>query len=155
MRDTQRQSQRHRQREKQAPCREPTVGLDPGSPRSSPGPKAVLNCWAPRAAQFLKPFYQGRLGGSVLKRQPSAQGVILESRDRVLHWAACMEPASPSAYVSASLSLSVSWINKIFKKVIKCLFCANHRTTCLVPLLHSYNNHINHHFSSCFNCTLR
>uniref|UniRef100_A0A8C0JPD6 Dynein axonemal assembly factor 9 n=1 Tax=Canis lupus dingo TaxID=286419 RepID=A0A8C0JPD6_CANLU len=35
MRDIERQ--RHRQREKQAPCREPSVGLDPGSPGSGPG----------------------------------------------------------------------------------------------------------------------
>ena len=28
------------QREKQAPCREPDVGLDPGTPGSRPGPKA-------------------------------------------------------------------------------------------------------------------
>ena len=39
---------------------------------------------------------------------PSAQGMILVSRDRVPHWATCMEPASPSACVSASLSLSLS-----------------------------------------------
>ena len=32
--------QRHRQREKKAPCREPDVGLDPRSPGSCPGPKA-------------------------------------------------------------------------------------------------------------------
>ena len=32
--------QRHRQREKQAPCREPDVGLDPGTPGSHPRPKA-------------------------------------------------------------------------------------------------------------------
>ena len=41
-----RERQRHRQREKQAPCREPDVGLvglDPWSPGSHPGPKAVLN----------------------------------------------------------------------------------------------------------------
>ena len=38
---------------------------------------------------------------------PSAQGVILESRDRVPCRAPRMEPASPSAYVSASLSLSL------------------------------------------------
>ena len=31
---------RHRQREKQAPCREPDVGLDPETPGSRPGPKA-------------------------------------------------------------------------------------------------------------------
>ena len=34
------QRQRHRQRKKQAPFREPDVGLDPGTPGSSPGPKA-------------------------------------------------------------------------------------------------------------------
>ena len=39
---------------------------------------------------------------------PLAQGVILESWDRVPHGAPCMEPASPSACVSASLSLCVS-----------------------------------------------
>ena len=38
MRHTQRG--RHRQREKQAPCREPDVGLDPRTPGSHPGPKA-------------------------------------------------------------------------------------------------------------------
>ena len=32
-----------RQREKQAPCRKPDMGLDPGSPGSRPGPKAALN----------------------------------------------------------------------------------------------------------------
>ena len=35
----------------------------------------------------------------------SAQGVILETWDRVPGLAPCMEPASPSACVSASLSL--------------------------------------------------
>ena len=51
-----------------------------------------------------KPTLLGRLGGSVV--EPLAQGGILEPRDRVLHRAPCMEPASPSACVSASLSLS-------------------------------------------------
>ena len=36
MRDTETARQRHRQREKQAPCREPNVGLDPGTPGSRP-----------------------------------------------------------------------------------------------------------------------
>ena len=31
------------ERKKQAPCWEPNVGLDPRSPGSGPGPKAVLN----------------------------------------------------------------------------------------------------------------
>ena len=30
MRDRERQGERHKQRENQAPCREPEVGLDPG-----------------------------------------------------------------------------------------------------------------------------
>ena len=33
-------AQRHRQREKQVPHREPDVGLDPRTPGSRPGPKA-------------------------------------------------------------------------------------------------------------------
>ena len=33
-------TQRQRHREKQAPCREPDVGLDPGSAVSRSGPKA-------------------------------------------------------------------------------------------------------------------
>ena len=37
------EGQRHRQREKQAPCREPDMGLDLRSPGSHPGPKAALN----------------------------------------------------------------------------------------------------------------
>ena len=43
---TQRQNERqgHRQREKQAPLREPDMGLDPRSPGSRPGRKATLNC---------------------------------------------------------------------------------------------------------------
>ena len=43
MRDTETERQRHRQREKQAPCREPDVGFNPGTPGSHPGLKAVLN----------------------------------------------------------------------------------------------------------------
>ena len=38
-RHRERETQRHRRREKQAPCGEPDVGLDPGSPGSRPGPK--------------------------------------------------------------------------------------------------------------------
>ena len=45
--------------------------------------------------------YEGHLGGSAVECLPSAQVVILESRDRVLLQAPCMEPASLSAHVSA------------------------------------------------------
>ena len=40
MRDTERKRGRDRQREKQAPCREPDVGLDPRTPGSRPELKA-------------------------------------------------------------------------------------------------------------------
>ena len=49
---------------------------------------------------------QGSLGGSVVEQLPSAQGMTPEFQDQVPHQAPCMEPASPAAYVSASLSLS-------------------------------------------------
>ena len=49
----------------------------------------------------------GRLGGSVVKHLPLAQVMIPGSWDLVPHWALCREPASPSAYVSASLCVSL------------------------------------------------
>ena len=50
-------------------------------------------------------------------QRKQAQGVILETRDGVPHWAPCMEPASPPP-MSLPLSLCVSHdkINKILKK---------------------------------------
>ena len=38
-----REKERGGQREKQAPCREPNLGLDPRSPGSGPGLKVALN----------------------------------------------------------------------------------------------------------------
>ena len=40
MRDIHRERQRHRQREKQAPCKEPSAGLDPRAQGSGSEPKA-------------------------------------------------------------------------------------------------------------------
>ena len=40
MRDTEKEAETHRQREKQAPYRKPNVGLDTGTPGSHPEPKA-------------------------------------------------------------------------------------------------------------------
>ena len=50
MRDTERG--RDRQMEKQAPCREPNVGLDPGTPGSRPEPKADAQPLSPPGALF-------------------------------------------------------------------------------------------------------
>ena len=50
MRNRETERQRHRPRDKQAPRKEPDMGLDPGSPGSGPGLKAALNCQATRAA---------------------------------------------------------------------------------------------------------
>ena len=47
----------------------------------------------------------GCLGGSVVEHLPLAQIVILGSWDRVSPWVPCGEPASPSTYVSISLSM--------------------------------------------------
>ena len=48
----------------------------------------------------------GHLGASVVEHLPLAQVVIPGSWDQVPHWAPHRKPASPSAYVSASLSVS-------------------------------------------------
>ena len=39
MKDTEREKQKHRQREKQVPCRKPDTGLDPKALGSRPEPK--------------------------------------------------------------------------------------------------------------------
>ena len=57
----------------------------------------------------------GRLGDSVVQCLPLAQRMILGSWDQVLHRAPGREPASPSAYVSASFSVSL--INKEIKSL--------------------------------------
>ena len=48
----------------------------------------------------------GHLDSSVVEHLPLAQVVILVSWVWVLHQAPCRKPASPFAYVSASLCLS-------------------------------------------------
>ena len=55
----------------------------------------------------LRMFCQGTPEWSLVEHLPLAQGLILESRDLVPHQAPRMEPASPSAYVFASLSVSL------------------------------------------------
>ena len=61
------------------------------------------------SSSFLGPHFRsrflGHLGGSVVERLPLAQVMIPESWDLVPHWASYEESASPSAYVSASLSV--------------------------------------------------
>ena len=64
---TERERERERERwqkEKQAPCREPEVGLDPRSPGSHPGLKVALNRWATGAATplFLSIHFSDALG---------------------------------------------------------------------------------------------
>ena len=65
---------------------------------------------------FLKNKNLGQRGWLSGLALPSVQGVILETRDRVPRRAPCMEPASPSACVSASLSLSLYDYHKYKKK---------------------------------------
>ena len=49
---------------------------------------------------------EGHLSGSVVECLPSTPVMIPGSWDRVPHQAPCREPASPPAYVSASLCVS-------------------------------------------------
>ena len=57
MRDTEREAETHRQKEKQAPRRKPDVGLDPWTPGSHPGPKGgakpLSHPWIPPVEFFF------------------------------------------------------------------------------------------------------
>ena len=87
------------------------MGLELWSPESRPGPKAAPNHQATQGSpKILKKNKQKTKppqwpSGLAL---PLARGLILETRDRVPRWAPCLEPASPSACVSASLSVYLS-----------------------------------------------
>ena len=78
-----------------------TVHLDPSRNNIQEGIGGA-NLLGKKIAVMGQP---GWLSGLAL---PSAQGEILETRDRVPRRAPCMEPASPSACVSASLSVCLS-----------------------------------------------
>ena len=56
---------------------------------------------------MIRQHLLGHLGGSVVEHPPLAQVMIPGSWDQVLHQAPCREPASHSAYVSASFSVSL------------------------------------------------
>ena len=73
---------------------------------------SVRECLEPPQGKAPKQNYKvlrsmGHLGGSGVERLPLAQVMILGTWDRVPCQASCMEPASPSACVSASLSVSL------------------------------------------------
>ena len=68
MKDTEREEARYRQKEKQAPCGEPDMGLHPGTPVSQPEPKADAQPMSPPGApviiisisiSFLLSFFPG------------------------------------------------------------------------------------------------
>ena len=72
---------------------------------SAPPPTLVHTC-AVSQIKSLKTIKTGRLGGSVVERLPLVQVMIPGSWDRGPHQDPCREPASPSAYVSASVCVS-------------------------------------------------
>ena len=57
-------------------------------------------------------LFRRHLGDSVVEHLPWAQGMIPGFWDQVPHQALLRKPASLSAYVSASVSLYLSRINK-------------------------------------------
>ena len=65
--------------------------------------------WGPASLWGMQTriLLRGCLSGSMVERLPLAQVVIPGFWDGVLHQAPFMKPASPSAYVSASLCVSV------------------------------------------------
>ena len=68
----------------------------------------MMKCYINKFMEPKEPKKGGHLGDSVVEHLPSTQVVILGSLDRVPHQPPHMEPASPSAYVSASVCVCVS-----------------------------------------------
>ena len=66
-----------------------------------------LRSFVQERRELEKP-HGGAPGGSVVEHLPSAQVVILGSWDQVPHETPHREPSSPSAYISASLCVSLT-----------------------------------------------
>ena len=67
MRDPPTQRQRHRQREKQALCREPNVGFDPRTPGSHPEPKADAQPLGHPGVPILQSIVRFSVGDKLLR----------------------------------------------------------------------------------------
>ena len=81
MRDTERRErQRHRQREKQAPCSEPDVGIDPGTLGSCPGPKADAKPLSHKGAQMSFLIVRPRTQEALLPHHRTWTGAALQPR---------------------------------------------------------------------------
>ena len=79
----------------------------------SPSPSIPPFFWSSQWCFLIKNFPFGQPGWLSGLAPPSAQGVTLETRNQGPHRDPCLEPASPSACVSALLCVSHEWINKI------------------------------------------
>ena len=129
-----RERQRHRQRKRQAPVRSLMGNSIPGPWDYDLSQRQTLNHWATQEPQHSGVFLwslasmvllqkehwfgiykiwvlgiPGWLSGSAPSFGPGRDPGL---RDRVPHRAPCMEPASPSACVSASVCVCVSLMNK-------------------------------------------
>ena len=83
-----------------------TTGASCWASKDVAGASKDVKCWLPEIP--TEPSVEGHLGGSVVERLPSAQGLILGSQHRVPQQGLPGEPASPSVYVSASVCVCVS-----------------------------------------------
>ena len=84
----------------------------PASPSACVSESLCLS-WINKILKKKKYIQKRHRGHSVAEHLPLDQGMIPRSWDRVPHIRLPAPPASPSAYVSASLCLS--WTHKIFK----------------------------------------
>ena len=77
-----------------------------------------------RSMSLIRVWSLGQPQGLSGLAPPSAQGLILGTGDRVPRRAPCMEPASPSAWISASLRVSRTNRKKSLKTHKKAVCCA-------------------------------
>ena len=72
MRDTHRERRRHRQREKQSPCREPDAGLDPRTPGSHPEREGRHSTAEPPRHPYLRNYEPISIYSAILRHSAYA-----------------------------------------------------------------------------------
>ena len=115
MRDTARERQRHRLREKQVPCREPDMGLDPGSQDHTLGQRQMLNHWATQASQTCEaPNCAGHYDSNGLSWRglPGQSHRPFPGGPTSQHWRRCSSGRHPGQGQGAGVAQSTSGVGR-------------------------------------------
>ena len=129
MRDTERP--RHRQREKQAPCREPDMGQDSGTPGSCPEPKADAQ---PLSHPGIPRQSHCRMNSALGTIQAECQSIVLDKSSKCFALLSSVDKLPRQGMANVfHLKCQISLIAEIQSIVYECTRRQNQTLKKIVP----------------------